>query len=359
MKRAKATRDDTRSLESRTPPKIIRDLHVVTEVQGEQELSPLCISGDGTRMWARVRPPPHSIVFRDINAINSKWEKTNPDVSAGPWGFTTCDATGAFFAMQRRQDGMWVVTDGGKNHKQTYLEFNMDKTAILKKDTAPSNPSEAPAARAVSCIPNIGLCAVIDDIGLVFLPMFTDRSPSISHASEKLESTLCTEGVMAFVVEENVILGIDLRQEQQTVRVPIPGLSDGERVWNLSVAGPLMSVCTVFRDYDISNQGHPKVMWLVCKEGSMGWATSEMTGVVAVNVSGEHGLMAIVTALGDLVILDVLGRTDPKRLVEGSEGVPFISQHTRDGIVAWGGNPFGNRCVRMIKPGGAVSTVVV
>ena len=359
MKRAKSTRDDSRPLEARTPAAAIRDLKIVNEVEGQQNLSPLCQSRDGTRVWARVRPPPHNIVFRDLNSINSAWEEPKVALSAGPWGFTRCDAAGAFFAMQRRQDGLWAVTDGGANHRETFLEFNMDRTEIFKKDTTPDVPSDQPAARAVACIPNIGLCAVLDEIGLMFLPMYTDRPPAISHVSANLESTLSTQGTTAFVIEDNVILGIDLRQGQQVSRVPIPGISTGERIWNLSVSGPMMAVCTVFKDLEIGSESHPKIMWLVSRDGSMFWAASDMTGVAAVSASGEHGLVAIVTALGDLVVLDALGRTAPKRLVEGSEGVPFISQHTRDGIVAWGDDPMGTRCVRMIKPGGAVVSVVV
>jgi hypothetical protein len=105
--------------------------------------------------------------------------------------------------------------------------------------------------------------------------------------------------------------------------------------------------------------GHPRIMSLVSESGHMKWVTTEMAGVAAVASDGEDGKIAVVTALGDLVIADSLCRVDANRLTEGEAVIPFMSQQTRDGIVAWGTDGIGQKCVRMIKPGGAVYKVLV
>jgi hypothetical protein len=100
-------------------------------------------------------------------------------------------------------------------------------------------------------------------------------------------------------------------------------------------------------------------MSLVSESGNMKWVTTEMTGVAAVASDGEEGKVAVVTALGDLIIVDSLHRVEANRLTEGEAVVPFMSQQTRDGIVAWGSDGIGQKCVRMIKSGGAVYKVLV
>ena len=83
-----------------------------------------------------------------------------------------------------------AITDGMQGHAETYLEFNIDHSEITKVSQAPE-PSSAPAARAVACIASIGIVAIIDDFGLLFLPMFApDQAPQVCHRSATLESTL-------------------------------------------------------------------------------------------------------------------------------------------------------------------------
>lgn len=82
------------------------------------------------------------------------------------------------------------MTDGMNGHAETYLEFNMDNSDVTKVSSA-SEPSSAPAARAVACIASIGIVAVIDELGLLFLPMFApDQPPSVCYRSANLQSTL-------------------------------------------------------------------------------------------------------------------------------------------------------------------------
>ena len=106
--------------------------------------------------------------------------------------------------------------------------------------------------------------------------------------------------------------------------------------------------------------GHPRIMSLVSEDsGKMKWVTTEMTGVAAVSSDGEDGKIAVVTALGDLVVVDSFCRVEANRLTEGESVIPFMSQQTRDGIAAWGNDGIGQRCIRMLKPGGAVFKVLV
>ena len=84
-----------------------------------------------------------------------------------------------------------------------------------------------------------------------------------------------------------------------------------------------------------------------------------MTGIVATAGDCESGKIAILTALGDVIVADSLKRTPAKRFTEGSHGIPFISQHTRDLIMVWGSDKSGTKCIRMIKPGGAIYKVLI
>ena len=61
----------------------------------------------------------------------------------------------------------------------------------------------------------------------------------------------------------------------------------------------------------------------------------------------------------DIIIADSLKRVAAKRFTEGSDGIPFMSQHTRDAIMAWGNDAIGQKCIRLVKPGGAIYKVVV
>ena len=357
MKRAKSARDDTRGLVARGPAQPIRSLRVEEEVKGCDTLTPLCISHDGSRAWARERPEPHRLFFIDLGTINAAWEPTAVASSPGPWGFTRCDAVGTFFAMQRRQDGLWVVTDGAGAHATSHLSFNMDQTQVIRTDDAPDGTTEAPAARAVACIPEVGICAIIDDLGLIFFPMFVDQPPSVCYCSDKLESTVSVQGTMAFITEGSDVLMVDLKNGVLARKMSIPNMGTDERVWNLSVSGPLMALCTMFNSLDIKSDCHPKVMWLAEADGTPAWTACNITGIVAVAADCETGLIAILTALGDLIITDSLKRVPPKRFEEGTEGVPFLSQHTRDAIIAWGPGALVKKCIRLIKPGGAIYRV--
>ena len=101
--------------------------------------------------------------------------------------------------------------------------------------------------------------------------------------------------------------------------------------------------------------------WLINNKdhGTLTWCSSDITGVVAVAVDAETAKVAILTALGDIIIADSLKRVPAKRLKEGSNGIPFISQHTRDCILSWGFDKLGQKCIRMIKPGGALYRIIV
>jgi len=94
------------------------------------------------------------------------------------------------------------------------------------------------------------------------------------------------------------------------------------------------------------------------EHGTLTWMHSDMTGIVAVSSDCESGKVAVLTALGDLIIVDSMKRVPAKRFEEGSCGIPFISQHTRDGILAWGYKD-QHKCVFLLKPGGALYSVAI
>lgn len=81
-----------------------------------------------------------------------------------------------------------------------------------------------------------------------------------------------------------------------------------------------------------------------------------MGSVVAAAPSASENQIAILTALGDVIVLDARCRASPLRLEKNSEIVPFISQHTRDALFNWGTRGFCP-CIRLVKPGGSVVEV--
>ena len=96
-------------------------------------------------------------------------------------------------------------------------------------------------------------------------------------------------------------------------------------------------------------------MWYHCMKGT--WIKSDLKSAVAVQANGESNSIAILTALGDIIIAAALCQTRPKRLQKGSELVPYVNQHTRDDIFAWGKEGIYVPCLRMIKPGGVIQQV--
>lgn len=303
MKRSKTPMSDSRPLSHRETIQVSRNLKAVEEVPGSAEMAPLCISTDGTRAWARQRAEPHSVLFCDLSG-NKQWNPTAVPLSAGSWGFTRCAAEGAFFAMQRREDGMWCITNGAAVNASTYLQYCMDKTEIVKTSKQPLDAEDVPAGRAVCCIPDIGMGAVIDELGFVFIPMFIDKKPEIYYRSEKLESTLSVQGPLAFFVDVDKVIGIDMRHGEVKMNVPIFNMDKKEMVWNISVSGPLLTLCTFFEINDTASNtqnecetGHPRIMSLVCQSDNMHWVVSDMTGVAAVSANGEDGKVAILTTL--------------------------------------------------------------
>ena len=152
------------------------------------------------------------------------------------WGFTRCGADGTFFAMQRREDGMWCMTDGADANVGIYLQYLMDMTEVVRVSTPPV-AEQMPAARAVSCIADIGMVAVVDELGVVFVPMFKESKPDVVYRSNIIESTLAMAGPIAIFVEKDVVVGVDVRHGNVKMTVPIFNMSTSEMVWNISVSG--------------------------------------------------------------------------------------------------------------------------
>jgi hypothetical protein len=199
---------------------------------------------------------------------------------------------------------MWCVTNGAASNASTYLQFCMDRTEIVKTSRQPLKVEDVPAARAVSCIPEIGMCAIIDEVGLAFIPMFVEKKAEIYYRSDKLESTLAMHGPIAVFVDKDKVVGVDVRHGSVKMTVPIFNMDPREMVWNVSVSGPLLTLCTFFEINDTASDtknecetGHPRIMSLVSQDNNMRWVVSEMTGVAAVSADGEDGKIAILTTL--------------------------------------------------------------
>mgnify|MGYP001260184426 CR=1 FL=1 len=92
--------------------------------------------------------------------------------------------------------------------------------------------------------------------------MFVNEPPSICHRSKTLESTISMQSRLAMVIDKHDILGIDIKDGNLNFKVPILGMHPDERVWSIYSSGPLTSICTVFRNLEVQEGGHPKVMWV-------------------------------------------------------------------------------------------------
>ena len=85
MKRTKAPKDDHRDFSSVTKAEVVRDLQLQEEVPGKADAAPLCISVDGSRAWARMRPEPYSLLYVDLCTHAPVWAQPQVPITAGAW----------------------------------------------------------------------------------------------------------------------------------------------------------------------------------------------------------------------------------------------------------------------------------
>ena len=198
------------------------------------------------------------------------------------------------------------------------------------------------------------VACVIEDVGLVVVVLAplaghpAVRQAILRRDSSTVESTIGVDQNMVAVADgPNIYVynAIDPTQGEAFLSVPVPGVdvSAEERIWQIAIAKDIITCCTT-----------ETVKWLHTKTKS--WKSTPMGSVVAAAPIASENQVAILTALGDVIVLDARCRASPLRLEKGSEVVPFVSQHTRDSIFAWATKNF-NACIRMVKPGGSVLEV--
>jgi hypothetical protein len=159
-----------------------------------------------------------------------------------------------------------------------------------------------------------------------------------------MEATLSVKNHLVGVVEGSTVLLINMADGSIQNSMNIPGMADGDRVWQISLGLSNICVC--------STHG---VHWL-CSKDSV-WHGSPANAALCCVVEDTHQIMAMVTAVGDVVFVDTQCRRSPVRLKQGSVIEPFASMHTRNGIAAWGG--LYVKKLRLLKAGGAVHEVTL
>ena len=311
--------------------------------EGDINRVPLCLSSDGSRCWSRRREPPHDLEFLDLNPM-TQWTKVKDGYNLGAYGMTRSGANFDFICLQRHQDGKFLFTDGNSR----CLEFWIDRDPI-KLILDDKEPSSKAVATAISVVGRgFGVAILIEDYGLVFIQTFLDVPTMITlHQSSKLETTIGTDSNHIAVADGDTILIFDITRNEPPTRIPVPGLdlSQQERIWQLDIGKDLIAICTT-----------ETVKWFQARDKC--WKSSDMASVVAVAVHSGNNLVAILTALGDIVMIDSNCKSPPRRLERNSMIQPFVSQHTRDGIWAWGKIGIYVPCIRLIKAGGEIHQVL-
>lgn len=310
----------------------------------------------------------------------------------GAYGMTRCGANNDFICLQRHQDGQFLFTDG-----TTRLEFWISASphTLILDGAVPEAKAVATAVAVIGR--GFGIAILIEDYGLVFIQTFSDvPTMSTLHESDKIETTIGTDSNYVAIADGDTILMFDVAQNKPPTRIPVPGLdlAQQERIWQLDIAQDLIGLCTT-----------ETVKWY--HNNDRAWKSSDIASVVAVKVNAKNKKVSVLTALGDVVsthyhihyylleilisaptpfpqlfpkseiqhqpyflnyfpnlesnptkiIVDSNYISKARRLEKGSEIQPFVSQHTRDGIFAWGTLGIYDPCMRMIKAGGEVHQV--
>lgn len=231
-----------------------------------------------------------------------------------------------------------------------------EEAIVLDAEKNPQ-PAKLLVAKAIAVVgKGYGVAIILEDYGLVFVQTFADTPTLITlRRSDGIRTSLGVDANYLAIVDENeseapcvFIYNVACLNEAPPVCIPTPPLDIDlqEQIWQLSIARDLVAICT-----------SEHVFWLHSKTNT--WIKCNMKSVVAVQVNAELDMVAILTALGDIVIADALCQKKPKRLEKESELIPFVNQHTRDDILAWGKEGIYISCLRMIKPGGVVQQVTI
>ena len=327
-------------------------------VEGDVNIISLCVSTCGTRGWARKRDTRKLVVcdFHDYPEI--KWKDCECGTDVGAFGMTRCGATGDFLVLQAHSTGCISMTNGfdvcHRGHLVNSLHPISLNLRVVSPETIPPKDEQC-ALKAVSPVHNIGLVAVVEKIGLVFMAFLDCFVPAntahilLKSASNReaetqtdMEATLSVHGHLVAVAEKQNIIIVNMATAETHATIPILGLQPDERVWQLEMSSRALCVCTP-----------ESIAWFDTRRRQ--WNNSTCNAAIACHACDTQDTIAMVTAVGDVVAIDSLGRTAPKRLEQGTSIEPYASTHTRDGIAAWGGKYA--HTLKLLKTGGEIHEV--
>jgi hypothetical protein len=277
------------------------------------------------------------------------------------YGLTRCGANQNILAVQVLASGTVALTDGTSTNcvcirvvADELNNLNVYETG--ETDKKPEGKENVVAFKTLLPVHTIGAVAVAEGIGLVFVsitecfqPKFTAKilyrgTVKDTETGTSVEATVAVSNHLAGIVDGHDVLLINMANGEVMQKLPLPNMQADERPWQLSLTTNTICVCTPL-----------SVMWL--HSSSSTWSSSGFNAAVACAVEPTSEKLAILTALGDVVIVDTKSKTTPIRLKVGSAIEPFICMHTRDGIAAWGG--LFARTLRLLKAGGNVQEVVL
>jgi len=292
-----------------------------------------------------------------LNNKKLEWKQSSCCINLTAYGLTRCGATQNLLAIQVLASGTLALSDGNTANCLRLLMGENNNMMIVPLDNTtqkPENEKNIVSLKALLPVHTIGLVAVADGIGVVFVS-FADcfiptHTAKVLYLGQKkdtetgtsIEATISVSNHLVGFIDNHQVILINMATGDVTQRLPIPNLGPDERPWQLSFSSNIICVCTP-----------ESVAWLHSSRNA--WSSSPFNAAVACAIETTSENLAILTALGDVVIVDAKSQTSPVRLKPGSAIEPFICMHTRDGIAAWGG--LFTRSLRLLKAGGNIQEV--
>ena len=338
---------------STTVPRRSGEGEVNVLVVGSIDYVSLCISTCGKRAWARERSST-KLVYCDLHDAPPAWKVVKCGTCTGAFGMTRCGAHGEHIALQAHQTGLITLTDGAQECLSGFLVDQ--ETPAFVSSVEHTEKDDMLALKAVAPVHRIGAVAVVEHVGLVFIAMvesfmaagtcrvlYGAEPRSEAETGTSLEATISVQGHLVGVAEDSTVLIFNIATGDLQSKVEISGMAVGERVWQMELG--ISTICVSTPE---------SILWFHTENNK--WYCSPANAALACHANDTHQSVAMVTALGDVVAIDVHCRSPPKRLKQGSEVQPFASTHTRDGIAAWGGK-FAHT-LKLLKTGGEIHEVV-
>ena len=322
-------------------------------VKGDINIISLCISTCGTRAWARKRDT-HALVYLDFHDYPVEWKDCRCGTNVGAFGMTRCGASGVFIVLQAHSTGLITMTDGQSSARSVHLVQNQDGLGVVPPEAY--NPKmQQCSLKAVVPVHTIGFVAVVEKIGLVFVSlsdcfvpantavvlMHSPANPEAETGTD-MEATISVHGHQVAVAQKQIISIVNIATGQVENSIPVKGLGEDERVWQLEMRSRTLCVSTP-----------QSIAWLDTRKNA--WGSSQCNAAMACHACDTQDTIAMITAMGDVVAIDALGRSPAKRLEQGSVIEPYASTHTRDGIAAWGGKYAHS--LKLLKTGGEIHEV--